>query len=151
VLFNRFFRPDLDLQTLTVKSEVTLSSPADIYLPLTWIALLSRRLRLSLAAGTGVESHVEVVKYLLAGADVVATTSALLRHGPEYMTVLIEGLERWLSENAFATVADIRGRLDATHVDRADSFLRTQYVHTLSDYTLRHPAAVTEGRLQALR
>jgi dihydroorotate dehydrogenase (fumarate) len=149
VLFNRFFRPDLNLQTLSVKGDVTLSSRADIHSPLTWIALLSRRLRLSLAAGTGVESHVEVVKYLLAGADVVATTSALLRHGPEYMTVRREGLQRWLAENAFASVADIRGRLDATHVDRADSFLRSQYVYTLSDYTLHHPPAVTGERLLA--
>ncbi|MGO9995923.1 MAG: dihydroorotate dehydrogenase-like protein [Steroidobacteraceae bacterium] len=146
VLFNRFFRPDLDLDSLSVIGEVALSSPADIQLPLTWIALLSGRLRLSLAAGTGVDSHVEVVKFLLAGADVVATTSALLRHGPEYMKTLVEGLERWLSQNAFASVTDIRGRLDATHVDRADMFLRTHYVQTLSDYALRYPASVTGER-----
>ncbi len=139
VLFNRFFRPDLDLETLSVTREVVLSTPADIFLPLTWIALLSRRLKLSLAAGTGVDSHVEVVKFLLAGADVVATTSALLRHGPEHMTALVDGLERWLSENAFASVNEIRGRLDATHVDRADMFLRSQYLRTLSDYALHHP------------
>jgi len=133
VLFNRFFRPDLDLETLTVKGEATMSSPADIHLALTWIALLSRRLKLSLAAGTGVDSHVEVVKFLLAGADVVGTTSALLRHGPDHMTALVDGLERWLSENGFASVSDIRGRLDATHVDRADVYLRTQYLRTLSE------------------
>ena len=139
VLFNRFFRPDLDLEMLSFKREAALSTPADISLPLTWIALLSRRLHLSLAAGTGVDSHVEVVKFLLAGADVVATASALLRHGPEHMTVLVDGLERWLSQNAFASVTEIRGRLDGTHVDQADIFLRTQYLHTLSDFALRHP------------
>lgn len=151
VLFNRFFRPDLDLHSLSVTGEVALSSPADIQLPLTWIALLSGRLRLSLAAGAGVDSHVEVVKFLLAGADVVATTSALLRHGPEHMKTLVEGLECWLAENAFASVSDIRGRLDATHVDRPDRFLRTQYVQTLSDYALRQPPAVTGERLRAPR
>jgi dihydroorotate dehydrogenase (fumarate) len=140
VLFNRFFRPDLDLESLSVKGEATMSSPADIHLALTWIALLSRRLNLSLAAGTGVDSHVEVVKFLLAGADVVGTTSALLRHGPEHMTALVDGLERWLSENAFASVSDIRARLDATHVERADMFLRAQYLRTLSDYVQRHPS-----------
>ena len=138
VLFNRFFRPDLDLETLSVKHEVALSTPADISLPLIWIALLSRRLDLSLAAGTGVDSHVEVVKFLLAGADVVTTASALLRHGPEHMRALVEGLERWLSQNAFASVSEIRGRLDAIHVDRADMFLRGQYLRTLSDYALHH-------------
>src|SRR5215813_5173467 len=100
VLFNRFFRPDLDLETLSVKREATMSSPADIHLALTWIALLSRRLKLSLAAGTGVDSHVEVVKFLLAGADVVATTSALLRHGAEHMATLVDGLADWLSQSS---------------------------------------------------
>ena len=141
VLFNRFFRPDLDPGTLTVKREAALSSPADIHLPLTWIALLSRRLDLSLAAGTGVDSHVEVVKFLLAGADVVATASSLLRHGPAHMATLVGGLERWLSENGFASVTEMRGRLDGTHVERADVFLRTQYLRTLSDYALTHPHA----------
>jgi dihydroorotate dehydrogenase (fumarate) len=145
VLFNRFFRPDFDLETLSVKREVALSTPADIYLPLTWIALLSRRLKLSLAAGTGVDSHVEVVKFLLAGADVVATASALLRHGPEHMTALVDGLEHWLSQNAFASVTEIRGRLDATHVDRADGFLRTQYLRTLSDYALHHASPIAHA------
>jgi dihydroorotate dehydrogenase (fumarate) len=138
VLFNRFFRPDLDLETLSVKRELVLSTPADISLPLTWIALLSRRLNLSLAAGTGVDSHVEVVKFLLAGAHVVTTASALLRHGADHMATLVDGLEDWLSQNAFGSVSEIRGRLDATHVERADVFLRMQYLRTLSDYVLRH-------------
>ncbi len=145
VLFNRFFRPDFDLETLSVKREVALSTSADIHLPLTWIALLSRHLEFSLAAGTGVDSHVEVVKFLLAGADVVTTASALLRHGPEHMQALVDGLERWLSQNAFASVTEIRGRLDATHVDRADTFLRTQYLRTLSDYALDHPPVRLDG------
>jgi dihydroorotate dehydrogenase (fumarate) len=140
VLFNRFFQPDLDLEALSLKREAVLSSPADIHLPLTWIALLSRRLGLSLSAGTGVDSHIEVVKFLLAGADVVSTASALLRRGPQYMTALVDGLERWLSQNAFSSVNEIRGRLDATHVDSASTFLRNQYLHTLSDYVRHHPA-----------
>jgi len=138
VLFNRFFRPDFDLESLSIKHEPTLSTAADIHLPLTWIALLSRRVKLlSLVAGTGVESHVEIVKFLLAGADAVATTSALLRHGPEYMTTLVEGLDRWLQDNAFTSVAEIRGRLDATHVERADRLLRAEYVRTLTEEPVR--------------
>ena len=132
VLFNRFYRPDLDVKTLSVQRRPVLSSPADIHLPLTWTALLSRRMRLSLAAGTGVDSHVEVVKFLLAGADVVATASALVRHGPEHMAVLVDGLERWLSQSGFTSLKEVRGRLDATHLDHADAFLRAQYVRTLS-------------------
>jgi len=141
VLFNRFFLPDVNLDTLSVSREIALSTPADIHLPLAWIALLSRRLGLSLAAGTGVDSHIEVVKFLLAGADVVATTSALLRHGAQHMAVLVAGLEDWLSQSAFASLSEIRGRLDGTHVDHADMFLRMQYLRTLADYVLRHPPA----------
>lgn len=137
VLFNRFFRPDFNLETLSLTREVTLSSPADIHLPMTWIALLSRRTKLALAAGTGVDTYAEVVKFLLAGADVVATTSALLRHGPEHMATLVDSLARWLSANAFASVDEARGRLDASHVGRADDFLRTQYLRSLSDAALR--------------
>ena len=145
VLFNRFFRPDFDLDTLSIKREVALSTPADIHLPLSWIALLSPHLKLSLAAGTGVDSHAEVVKFLFAGADAVTTASALLRHGPEHMTALVDGLRRWLSESAFASVAEMRGRLDGTHVDRADMYLRTQYLRTLSDYALHHTPVGPNG------
>ena len=156
VLFNRFFRPDFDIQRLEVKGELALSTPADISLPLTWTALLSRRVRLSLAAGTGVDSHIEVVKFLLAGADVVTTASALLRYGPEHMTALTTGLDQWLSENAFGSVDEIRGRLDATHVERADVFLRSQYMHALSDYALLQRAplrpdnrAASDGKIRS--
>jgi dihydroorotate dehydrogenase (fumarate) len=136
VLFNRFFRPDFDLETLSLKHDAMLSTLADISLPLTWIALLSRRLKLSLAAGTGVDSHLEVAKFLLAGADVVTTASSLLRYGPEHMTLLVNGLDRWLSQNRFASVAELRGYRDGTHVDNAGSFLRAEYLRALSDYAL---------------
>ncbi len=79
MFFNQLFRPDLNIDTQTVTAEPVLSTPVEIHVPLTWIALLSPRLELSLAAGGGVDSYVEVVKFLLAGAEVVATTSALLR------------------------------------------------------------------------
>jgi dihydroorotate dehydrogenase (fumarate) len=145
VLFNRFFRPDFDLDRLSIKREPALSTPADIHLPLSWIALLSRHVNLSLAAGTGVDSHVEVVKFLLAGADAVTTASALLRHGPEHMTALVDGLEHWLSQSPFASVSDIHGRLDATHVEQTGTFLRTQYLRTLADYMLQHPPVGSDG------
>jgi len=134
MLFDRLFLPDVDLETLSFKREIALSAPADIHLLVTWLAMLSERLKLSLAAGSGVDSYIEVVKLLLGGADVVATTSALLRHGPEHMVALVDGLMRWLSENAFSSVTEIRGRLDATHAVNPGNFLRTQYLSTLAEY-----------------
>lgn len=142
VLFNRYIRPDIDLDTLSVKIEALLSHTTDIYLPITWTALLSRRVALSLAAGTGVDTYIEVVKLLLAGANVVTTASSLLRHGPQHMTALVEGLRRWLEDNAFASVDEVRGRLDATHFGQADMFFRSEYLHTLTDYVTQRSATL---------
>jgi len=135
VLFNRFFQRDIDLATLNLRLDMHLSTPAEMHLPLVWIALLSRQLKLSLAASRGVETHEQVVKYLLAGADVVMTTSALLRHGPGHLGTLVGGLERWLDENAFSSVKAIRGLRDAAQTGgRPAELLRADYVKSLTGY-----------------
>jgi len=97
VLFNRFLQPDIDVERLALSPAVALSRAADGRLPRTWIALLRGRVRAALAASGGVESPDDVAKHLLAGADVVMTASALLRNGPQYATVLVEGLAGWMT------------------------------------------------------
>ena len=134
VLFNRFYAPDIDLTTLEVTRSLPLSTAAELPLSLVWIALLSRRVPCSLAASRGVETEVEVIKYLLAGADVVTTASALLRNGPEHLATMREGLERWLGANGFRSVDAIRGLKDATHVEHVDALIRAQYVAALTEY-----------------
>jgi len=134
VLFNRFYAPDIDLLTLRVTRSLPLSTAAELPLTLVWIALLSRRLACSLAAGRGVQTDVEVVKCLLVGADVVMTASALLRHGLERLATMRLGLEHWLGTNGFDSVAAIRGLKDASHVDNVDALFRAQYVASLTDY-----------------
>jgi dihydroorotate dehydrogenase (fumarate) len=134
VLFNRLYAPDIDPTTLKVTRSLPLSSASELPLSLVWIALLSRRLGCSLAASRGVESDVEVVKYLLAGADVVMTTSALLRHGVQHIATMRTGLERWLGANGYDSVDAIRGLKDATHVEHVDALLRAQYVAALTEY-----------------
>jgi len=134
VLFNRFYAPDIDLQTLRVTRSLPLSTAAELPLSLVWIALLSRRLGCSLAASRGVESAVEVIKYLLVGADVVTTASALLRNGPQHLATMREGLERWLDTNHYDSVDAIRGLKDATHVEHVDALIRAQYVSALIEY-----------------
>jgi dihydroorotate dehydrogenase (fumarate) len=125
VLFNRFLHPDVDPESLQVVPGFGLSHPAEARLPRTWIALLRRRIQVSLAASTGVRDADDVARYLLAGADVVMTTSALLRHGPERATVLLEGLAAWMTRKGFATVDEARGLLaavpemDGRHHERA--------------------------------
>jgi len=134
VLFNRYYAPDIDLTTLEVTRSLPLSTAAELPLTLVSIALLSRRVGCSLAASRGVETDVEVVKYLLVGADVVMTTSALLRNGVQHVATMREGLERWLGANGFDSVDAIRGLKDATHVEDVDALFRAQYVAALTEY-----------------
>jgi len=134
VLFNRYYAPDIDLTTLQVTRSLPLSTAAELPLTLVSIALLSRRVGCSLAASRGVETDVEVVKYLLVGADVVMTTSALLRNGVQHVATMREGLERWLGANGFDSVDAIRGLKDATHVEDVDALFRAQYVAALTEY-----------------
>ncbi|MGZ4193194.1 MAG: dihydroorotate dehydrogenase-like protein [Solirubrobacteraceae bacterium] len=111
VLFNRFLQPDIDPEELAIVPRANLSSPADGRLPRTWIALLRGQVSASLAATTGVEVAADVAGFLLAGADVVMTTSALLRHGSGYATELIDGLSTWMERKGFGSVDELRGML----------------------------------------
>ncbi len=131
VLFNRFLQPDLDIETLAVTSSVDLSHPTEARLPRTWIALLRGQVRASLAATSGVDGPEDVIKYLLAGADVVMTTSALLRHGPEHATTLIEGLSDWMGRKGVATVQEVRGILSRPSDGDDGAFQRAWYVRGL--------------------
>jgi dihydroorotate dehydrogenase (fumarate) len=131
VLFNRFLQPDINCETLMPAPDVPLSTAAEIRLPLTWIALLHGRLRASLAATTGVVAAADAVKYLLAGADVVQSASALLRHGPEYAGVLLDGLRDWMLRKGFTTLDELRGML-AVH-DDGSTRERGDYVRALRD------------------
>jgi dihydroorotate dehydrogenase (fumarate) len=128
VLFNRFLQPEIDPEQLVVTSRVNLSSPADARLARTWIALLRGRVRASLAATSGVEVPGDLARYLLAGADVVMTTSALLRHGPDYATELLDGLGSWMARKGFASVEDVRGLLAVPRETGADIYERSSYV-----------------------
>jgi dihydroorotate dehydrogenase (fumarate) len=133
VLFNRFLQPDIDPDRLTRVPTVELSSSAEARLPRTWIALLRGRVRAALAATTGVEEPADVAKYLLAGADVVMTTSALLRHGPEHAGVLLDGLSAWMDQKGFAALDDLRGTLSVAPGDDEAAHERAGYVSALQD------------------
>jgi dihydroorotate dehydrogenase (fumarate) len=128
VLFNRFLQPDIDPELLAVVPSVALSRRAEAGLPRTWISLLHGRVRAALAATTGVEEPADVAKYLLAGADVVMTASALLRHGPEHATVLLDGLCAWMERKGFQTVDELRGMLSVPPDADAAAYERTGYV-----------------------
>ena len=131
VLFNRFLQPDVDPEQLLVMPRVTLSSPPDGRLPRAWIALLSGQVRASLAGSSGVAVPADVVRYLLAGADVVMTTSALLRHGPAYASELLDGLSSWMRRKGFVSVDDFRGMLAVPGDADRDALERAGYVRAM--------------------
>jgi len=138
VLFNRLYQPDIDLARMRWSNDLVLSSAAEIRLGLLWVSLLAGKLPgASLAAGTGVETADEVVKYLLAGADAVMTASALLRHGPEYLRSLLADLETWLSAHHFASVTAIKGLLRSCHPD-TEAQERGDYIGSLLGYRGRY-------------
>jgi dihydroorotate dehydrogenase (fumarate) len=131
VLFNRFLQPDIDPEIIAVVPAVDLSSPAEARLPRTWISILHRRVSASLAATTGVEGPSDVVKYLLAGADVVMTASALLRHGPQHAAVLLDGLSEWMLRKGYTCVSDVRGMLAMPADADQTAYERAGYVSAL--------------------
>ncbi len=133
VLFNRFYQPDIDLGTLRLRRDLALSTPAEIRLPLLWIALMAGRTRASLAASTGVESADEVIKYLLAGADVVMTTSSLLRHGVRHMRTLHDGMTGWFAARD-TTLAAMRGKMSLRRVKDPTAFERANYIRILQSW-----------------
>jgi len=143
VLFNRFLQPDIDPETLALVPAVDLSSPAEARLPRTWIAILRGQVRASLAATTGVEGPADVVTYLLAGADVVMTASALIRHGPGHAAVLLDGLSAWMTRRGYASVADVRGLLAGPAGADQASHERAGYVRALRAANIDAAAAAT--------
>jgi dihydroorotate dehydrogenase (fumarate) len=128
VLFNRFLQPDIDPEQLDVLPRVNLSSPADARVAQTWIALLRGSVRASLAATSGVEVAADLVRYLLAGADVVMSTSALLRHGPNYAAELLNGLSAWMARKGFTALDDARGLLAVPAAADRAAYERAGYV-----------------------
>lgn len=148
VLFNRFYQPDLDLARLQVLTDLKLSEPNEIRLPLLWLAVLAGRTRASLAASTGVSTAEEVVKYLLVGADVVMTTSSLLRKGPGHMATLLAGLQRWLDAREFDSLTHVRGLMSQRCLRDPQAFERANYIKILQGY--RQPGQPASGQSAAL-
>jgi dihydroorotate dehydrogenase (fumarate) len=135
VLFNRFMQTDIDPETMTVSTGLRLSTPVEAGPPRSWIARLHGRVGASLAASTGVENPADVAAYLLAGADVVMTTSALLRHGPGHATVLLDGLKGWMERKDFASVDDLRGMLAVPAGTDGLDYGRGGYLHAIQQAT----------------
>lgn len=136
VLFNRFYQPDIDLETLDVVNRVELSRPWELRLPLRWIAILRPQLGpdISLGATSGVHSASDAVKALMVGADVAMITSALLQHGAGHLRTVLDELEAWMAAHGYDSVGQLRG--SATQVTSGDAatFERANYMAALHSW-----------------
>jgi dihydroorotate dehydrogenase (fumarate) len=134
VMFNRFYQPDLDIEALEVVPNVNLSSSQAIRLPLRWVAVLHGRVKASLAATSGVHSAQDVVKLIMAGADVTMLCSSLLLHGPGRIAEILQELDRWLLEHEYTSVKQMRGSMSQKSVADPSAFERANYMKALNRF-----------------
>jgi dihydroorotate dehydrogenase (fumarate) len=134
VLFNRFYQPDFDLEHLEVVPNLVLSRPYELRLPLRWVAILYGRIQADLAITSGVHTHEEVLKGLMAGAKVTMMASALLRNGLPRIEEILAGLQLWMEEHEYESVGQMQGSMSLLHVDQPAAFERANYMKMLASW-----------------
>ena len=135
VLFNRFYQPDIDLETLTVGPNLVLSTSTELRLVLRWMAILHGRINASLAATTGVHTSEDVLKLVLSGADITMMASALLKNGPGHVATVLDGVTRWLEDRDYLSLDQARGSLSQLASPDPSAFERSNYMHALIGYS----------------
>lgn len=138
VLFNRFYQPDINLETLEHEPNILLSTPYDMRLPLRWIGILFSQVEADLAATSGIHSAEDALKMLMVGADITMMTSAVLQEGPGVFRTVEADMVNWLTENEYESVAQLRGSMSQMHSRDASAFERAQYMRGLKTYFLTH-------------
>lgn len=131
VMFNRFYQPDIDLEEMSVKPHLILSTSFESRLALRWIAILYKKLEVSFAATGGIHTAEDAIKLILAGADVVQLCSILLNKGVSYLNILLESLIRWMEEKEHQSLRDIKGIVSQATCADPSAFERANYMKTL--------------------
>ena len=144
VLFNRFYQPDFDIENLDVSLKLTLSRPEELLLRLHWVAILYGDVRADLAITGGVHSAEDVLKSIMAGAQVAMTASALLSRGISHLATIQSDLVRWMEEHEYQSIQQMRGSLSRRAVPDPSAFERGNYIKTLSSYTQRETVSQFE-------
>ncbi len=139
VLFNRFYQPDIDLAKMEVTPNLTLSVPADMRLALHWIGILYGRIRANLAATSGIYQAYDVIKMVMAGADVTMLCSALMRYGITHIQKIEMETAAWLEDHRFSSLSEVKGKMSQQNCPDPSAFERSQYVRGLSSYTSLFP------------
>jgi dihydroorotate dehydrogenase (fumarate) len=133
VLFNRFFEPDFDLDSLTVVPTNVLSNPSDLGKSLRWIAIMSERVSCDLCASTGVHDGKAAIKQILAGAKAVQIASVLYKKGPKVIKEMLDEMKQWMEEKGFSTIDDFRGRMSQSRSLNPAVYERAQFMHYFSE------------------
>jgi dihydroorotate dehydrogenase (fumarate) len=134
VLFNRFYQPDIDIENLEVVPNILLSTPQEMRLPLRWIAILKGRVETSLAATTGIYTAEDVIKMMMAGADVTMLCSALLRHGVGRVGEILTDLKTWMEEHEYDSISTMKGSMSQKSCPEPAAFERANYMKVLQSY-----------------
>ena len=134
VLFNRFYQPDFDLEKLEVVPNLVLSTNWEMRLPLRWIAILHSHVNASLALTSGVHSHIDVIKSMMAGADVAMMASELLVNGTGRVADILKGMQQWMEENEYASIQMMKGSMSQKSVEEPAAFERANYMKTLHSF-----------------
>ena len=136
VLFNRFYQPDVELESLEIKPNILLSTPMASRLPLRWIALLHGKLKASLAATSGIHRASDALKMLLVGADVTMLCSTVIRHGIPQIAMIEREMTDWLNEHEYESIRQLKGSLSQKNCPEPAAFERAQYMKALTGYAL---------------
>ena len=131
VLFNRFYQPDINPESLEVEPHLLLSGPQELRLPLCWIGLLYGKMTMDLAATSGIHTVQDVVKMVMAGANVTMLCAVLFRHGLHHIEVLEKGMLSWMAEQEYESVEQMRGNMSQLHCNNPTAFERAQYVQAV--------------------
>ncbi len=133
-LFNRFYQPDIDLESLEVTPNILLSTPMAMRVPLRWIAILRDQVGLSLAATSGIHRATDAIKMLMAGADVTMLCSAILRHGAKHIGVIEKDMRTWLEDHEYESLQQLQGSMSQKNCPDPAAFERAQYMRAIASY-----------------
>jgi len=136
VLFNRFYQPDINLETLEINPNILLSTPMAMRVPLRWVAILHGRIKASIAATSGVHRASDALKMLMAGADVTMLCSVLIRHGIKQIAEIEKDMVAWLEEHEYESVEQLKGSLSQKNCEDPSAFERAQYMRAISSFPL---------------
>jgi dihydroorotate dehydrogenase (fumarate) len=138
VLFNRYYSPDFDIENMEVISSNVLSHPSDLTLSLRWIAIMANRVKCDLAASTGIHQGADVIKQLLAGANVVQVASALYKHGPSQIKEMLDELEDWMERHKYFNIEEFRGKMSQSVNNNPAAYERVQFMKYFRSQDSQH-------------